>query len=296
MEKQLNLEKKSWYERYYKLLMLIPILLVTSSLIFLVSFYLKNGEIILKDVSLSGGTTITISGDVDSSKLNALKKDFPDISVRKLTDLSTGTSLASIIESSSQPESLKTALEKSLGYNLTNENSSIEFSGPTLSEGFYKQLLVALAIAFILISLVVFVMFRSLVPSVAVIFAVISNIIIPLALIDYLGVKLSAAGIAAFLMLIGYSVDTNILLTTRAIKNRDGFVNERIFRAFKTGILMTTTAIAAVLPAFFVVTGLPDSFRQIFLILAFGLFSDIFNTWLANAGIIKLFCIKKGIQ
>ena len=118
----------------------------------------------------------------------------------------------------------------------------------------------------------------------------------PLALIDYLGIKLSAAGIAAFLMLVGYSVDTDILLTTRALKNHEGTLNSRIYRAFKTGILMTTTAIFAVIPAFFIITGLPDSFRQIFLILALGLFADIINTWMTNAGIIKWYTVKKGIQ
>ena len=190
---------------------------------------------------------------------------------------------------------MKKEVEASLGYLLTEENSSIEFSGPTLSEGFYTQLIFALFISFILMSIVIFLMFRSFIPSIAVIFAAFSNIVMPLALIDFLGIKLSAAGIAAFLMLIGYSVDTDILLTTRVLKKREGHINQRIFGAFKTGILMTITALAAVLPAFFVVSGLPDSFRQIFLILGLGLSADIINTWLTNAGILKWYCEKKGI-
>jgi preprotein translocase subunit SecF len=118
----------------------------------------------------------------------------------------------------------------------------------------------------------------------------------PLAVLDMMGIKVSAAGIAAFLMLIGYSVDTDILLTTRAIKIREGTLNSRIFGAFKTGIFMTSTALCAVLPAFFIVTGLPDSFRQIFLILSLGLAADIINTWTTNVGIIKWYCSKKGIN
>ena len=97
-------------------------------------------------------------------------------------------------------------------------------------------------------------------------------------------------------MLIGYSVDTDILLTTRALRKKDSTLNLRIYGAFKTGIFMTLTALAAVLPAFFIVTGLPDSFRQIFLILALGLFADIINTWLTNASIIKWYCQRKGIK
>ena len=130
----------------------------------------------------------------------------------------------------------------------------------------------------------------------AVILAAFADIIIPLALLDFLGMKISAAGIAAFLMLIGYSVDTDILLTTRVLKKREGTVNHRIYSSFKTGIFMTSTALLAVLPAFFIVTGLPDSFRQIFLILALGLSADIINTWLTNASIIKWYTDAKKLK
>ena len=145
-------------------------------------------------------------------------------------------------------------------------------------------------------SIVIFFMFRSFIPSIAVIFAAFAEIIMALSIVDWLGIKLSAAGISAFLMLIGYSVDTNILLTTRVIKHREGKINSRIYRSFKTGILMSFTALAAVLPAFFFFSELPDSFRQIFLILALGLGADIINTWMTNAGIIKLYAERKGMN
>jgi preprotein translocase subunit SecF len=117
-----------------------------------------------------------------------------------------------------------------------------------------------------------------------------------LAIVDLLGIRLSTAGIAAFLMLIGYSVDTNILLTSRVLKRLEGSVNQRIFSSFKTGLFMTLTGLVAVLPAFLFVTGLPDSFRQIFLIVALGLGADIINTWLTNAGIIKWYASMNGMK
>ena len=85
-------------------------------------------------------------------------------------------------------------------------------------------------------------------------------------------------------------------MTTRVIKHREGSVNSRIYRAFKTGILMTATALAAVLPTFFLFSELPDTFRQIFLILALGLSADIINTWMTNTGIIKWYAEKRGIN
>ncbi|MBU3913372.1 MAG: protein translocase subunit SecF [Nanoarchaeota archaeon] len=293
-------KKSEWYDKYYKIFFFIPVLLTLLSLVYLGFFFSQHNDFMLKDASLSGGTTITINGDIDTLKLESeLKPEVPDVTIRKLTDLRSGKAIAVIVESSINISELKPKVEGVLGYELTtglNGNSSIESTGATLSNNFYKQLIFALIISFILMSLVIFIMFRTFIPSLAVIFAAFSDIVMPLALINILGIRLSAAGIAAFLMLIGYSVDTDILLTTRALKKRDGTLNTRIFGAFKTGILMTLTALAAVLPAFFVITGLPESFRQIFLILALGLSADIFNTWLTNASIIKWYCEKKGIQ
>jgi preprotein translocase subunit SecF len=280
--------------------MIIPLILVVFSLVYLGMFYSKNNDLIYRDVSLSGGTTITLNGNIESSSLESqLKAKYTDISFRTLTDLRSGETLAFIIESSVESNLLKADVENILGYNLTEDNSSIEFTGPSLSQGFYKQLIIALIISFVLMSLVILIMFKTLVPSLAVIFAAFSDIVIPLAIINLAGMKLSAAGIAAFLMLIGYSVDTDILLTTRALdprKTRSGSLNQRIYGSFKTGILMTITALLAVLPAFFLITGLPESFRQIFLILSLGLCADIFNTWLTNVGIIKWYCERKGIK
>lgn len=288
---------KNWYDKYYKLILLIPIIILVMSLVYLGYFFNKTGDIMLKDSSLTGGTTITITGNIDSKALeSSLQSEFSDIAVRKLTDLRTGNPISVTIDTSAKPDVIKPAIEKFLGYKLTGENSNIEFTGPSLSQSFYNQLIIALIISFILMSITIFIIFRTFIPSIAVIFAALSDIIMPLALIDYLGIRISAAGIAAFLMLIGYSVDTDILLTTRALRTKGTTVNKRIYRAFKTGIFMTSTALVAVIPAFIIVSGLPDSFRQIFFILMLGLFADIINTWLTNASIIKWYCEVKKIE
>ena len=286
---------KRAYNKNYKLLLLIPIILLLISLAYIGYFYSKEGDFIKKDVSLTGGTIITLNENVNFENLESeLKNQFSDVSIRKLTDIRTGRQISLTIETSAKPDEIKPVIEKILGYKLTNENSSIEFTGASLSNSFYKQLIIALIISFILMSCTVFLLFKTFVPSIAIIFSIFADIIMPLALIDYLGIRISAAGIAAFLMLIGYSVDTDILLTTRALRKKEGSLNIRLFGAFKTGIFMTTTALIAIIPAFFIVS-LPDSFKQIFLILALGLSADIINTWLTNMSIIKWYCERRKI-
>lgn len=298
-EQPIITEKKfeKFYNNNYKKLLIIPILILILSISYIGYFYSKTGDIMFKDSSLTGGTTITLIGDIDSDTIeSSLKSQFSDLNLRKITDLRTGKAISTIIETSATREEIVPAIEKILGYQLTDKNSSIEFTGPSLSTSFYKQLMVALLISFVLMSIVIFILFRTFIPSIAVIFAALSDIIMPLAIIDYFNIRLSAAGIAAFLMLIGYAIDDNMLLTTRAIRKRGGTINSRLYGAFKVGIFMSLTALIAILPAFFIVSGLPDSFRQIFLILSLGLFTDIFNTWLTNAGIIKWYCEKRRLE
>ena len=285
---------KNWYDKKYKLILLIPIIFLIICVAYLASFYSKNGDFIIKDSSLAGGTTITLQADADTQQLeDFLKQKFPDVYIRTIADISSGKHIAVIIDSSAGPDELKAELESFLGYPLTSENSNIEFSGSSLGQNFYRQLVIAVIISFLLMSIVIFFLFRTFIPSIAVIFAALADIVMTLAVVNFLGVRLSAAGIAAFLMLIGYSVDTDILLTTRVLKKREGSINQRIYSSFRTGAFMTSTGLLAVLPAFFLITGLPDSFRQIFLILGIGLFCDLINTWMTNASIIKWYTVAK---
>lgn len=289
-------DNMQWYDKWYKVMLFPPVLLLVICLVYLSVFYSQNGDIIYKDTSLTGGTTITLRESLDEAALeNFLENTLDDVNIRTISDISTGQHIAVLIESSSSPDILKPLVEEFVGYRLTSENSSTEFSGPSLGDNFYKQLVIALIISFVLMSIVIFVLFRTFIPSIAVIFAAFADIVMTLAIVNFFEIKLSVAGIAAFLMLIGYSVDTDILLTTRVLKKRDPALNQRIYSSFKTGIFMTITGIAAVIPAFLVVTGLPDSFRQIFLILGIGLGMDIINTWLTNASIIKWYAERKKI-
>jgi len=178
-------------------------------------------------------------------------------------------------------------------YELNENNSSIEFSGSALSQGFYNQLRTAIIIAFIFMAIVIFLIFRTFVPSMAVILSAFADIVMTLSVVNLLGMQLSLAGVIAFLMLIGYSVDTDILLTSRVIRDKKGTVNSRIYDSMKTGLTMTITSMAAIAVSLIIISGVSDVLRQIFTILLIGLCFDIFNTWFTNAAIIKIYAERR---
>ena len=286
--------RKNWYDKNYKLLLLIPLVLILFSIIYMVVFYSNTGDIFRKDISLTGGTTITIFEKINSQQIqDDLSESLEELNTREISDLLTGEQTAIIIETTTGSTETKKVLEEYFGYKLDNENSSFEFTGSTLSESFYKQLLIAILIAFIFMSIVVFIIFRTLVPSSAVIISAFADILMTLVLANIIGIKMSIAGIVALLMLIGYSVDTDILLTTRVLKRHDGSINERIYGAFKTGLTMTFTSLFAVLFALFIVKSFSVVLTQIFTILIIGLGFDILNTWITNTSILKWYVESK---
>lgn len=294
----INLKMKNklikFHDKYYKLLLLIPLALIIFSIAYIGIFYSANGDFISKDISLTGGTMITLYEKIDSTTLREdLESKLDDINTREIYDLITNEQKAVILETKTEGDVAKKILEEYLGYKLNSENSSFEFTGASLSEGFYKQLLFAILIAFVFMAIVVFIIFRTFVPSAAVIISAFADILMTLAVVNFFGIQMSSAGIVAFLMLIGYSVDTDILLTTRLLKRSDGTLNERIFGAFKTGITMTFTSLVAVSCALLIVKSVSLILSQIFTILVIGLCFDIFNTWITNVSILKWYIEKK---
>lgn len=286
---------KNWHDKYYKLLFLIPVILTIFSVVYMFNFYSANGDFIYKDISLTGGTSVTIYDQIDANALkDALSDKLEDLNTRTVSDIFTNEQKALIIKTKSDGDLTREVLEEYLGYNLIpGENSDFEFTGSALSESFYQQLLTAILIAFIFMGIVVFIIFRTFVPSTAVIVSAVLDILMTLVLVNIIGMQMSTAGIVAFLMLIGYSVDTDILLTTRLLKRSEGSLNKRIYSAFQTGITMTLTSLLAILFALFVVKSFSVILTQIFSILAIGLLFDILNTWITNVAILKWYIEKK---
>jgi len=92
-------------------------------------------------------------------------------------------------------------------------------------------------------------------------------------------------------MLIGYSVDTDILLSTKVLKSKIGTVMDRIYSAMSTGLTMNITTMIAITIAMVFTTS--EVIRQIMTILLIGLFVDIINTWIQNVGILRWYLEKK---
>ncbi len=173
-------------------------------------------------------------------------------------------------------------------------DAGIDQIGETFGQTLQQQSLIALLFSFVGMSIVVFLAFRSVVPSFAVVLSAFSDIVIAAAGMQILGIPLSLGTTAALLMLIGYSVDSDILLTSRVLK-RKGKLDEKLSGAFRTGFIMTTTTLSALVAMWVVATiGQIQIISAIAGVLIIGLTIDLVNTWLLNAGIIKWYVQRGG--
>ena len=290
---------KHIYETKYKLLMIIPLVLLVLSLVQISVQYATTGDFVNKGISLKGGSTITITKDLQLSALEleeSLQQQFPtaDVTVRTLSSAgkTTGMAIDSGLQDSTEIDTLIQTLSEQ--FMLQKADYSVEVVGSSLGNNFFKQMLIALVFSFLLMGIMVILYFRIFITSLMVILAAFCDIVITLAIFNLTGMKLHAAGIAALLMMIGYSVDGEVIISSRLIKRQDGTELERIYGALRTGWTMTQTTLVAVIVALIFVQS--EIVKQIMLILLIGLAVDIIVTWIQNVGILRWHLEKKRVK
>ena len=284
---------EDWYRKNYMKLLFIPLIVFIISIVIIGAHYNTHGDFINKDVNLAGGTSITIETKqvINLEELELLlNTKLEQVSVRLLTNPTTKTQQGLIVDTS-ETDTDKILLILSEFILFETKDVSMESTGSSLGESFYKDLVLTLGIAFILMAIAVFISFRTAVPSLAVILAAIMDIVITVAVLDVFGFRIAAGGIVALLLVIGYSIDTDVLLTTKMLKQGEGSSFERIKAAAKTGLTMTITTLIALTVAFFV--SFNPLLRQMFLIIIIALIIDIFVTYGTNAAILYRYVEKK---
>jgi preprotein translocase subunit SecF len=271
-----------------KKMLMLPIAIVVIALIILGANYLSTGSPVKLGVEFTGGTIVTVPIVESQEALTQKMTGYPLIEIRNIGN-------RYMIQFGPMSESDYGTLAKLV--NSQYQNAEIRYMGPIYSQNLQSQALKYIPISFILMAIVVFIIFRTPLVSAMVVLCAIADILIAAASMNITGVRLSLGTVAALLMLIGYSVDTDILLTKTALTPRQTLtVDETIVSAMTTGLMMTGTTIAAVL-ALFVASNLlylvvpsftrMDIIADISTVLLFGLAADVFNTWITNAQAIR---------
>jgi preprotein translocase subunit SecF len=173
------------------------------------------------------------------------------------------------------------------------DSISVQTVSPALSTHFIGVAINVVIIAIVLSLILVFLFFREVAPSIAVLTGAVSDIVIALGAMGLFGIPLTLGSFAALLMLLGFSLDTDILLTSRMLK-RKGDPRDNAYDAMKTGVTMSLMAAIAFGSLFMlaVLTHIPTYFEISAVALA-GIVGDMFATWGINGVIILLYIERK---
>ncbi|MCQ1537585.1 protein translocase subunit SecF [Methanocalculus taiwanensis] len=260
-------------------MMAIPLAIFVIGLMIIGVNFMFTGAPVSLGIDFAGGTAVTIITDDTPEQLESYFASYPLISIGE------GLNRGNYLRFGPMSDDQFRLLSQDIGARYPD--AKVDQIGESFGETLQQQALFALLISFIGMSVIVFIAFRTVIPSIAVVFAAFADILITAAIMDIIGLPLSLGTTAALLMLIGYSVDSDILLTTRILK-RQGKLEDKLSNAFRTGFIMTTTTLSAVLALLIVswIGGI-EIILQIATVLLIGLIVDLINTWMFNAGLLK---------
>lgn len=267
-----------------KKMMAVPAALFGVAAVIVIITFIMTGMPVTPGIDFAGGTAVTIYTDDSEEEIEAYFE---------------GYDMKSIDEGISGGYYLKfgpMSNEEMIAFNdyilEGYPDAGIDQIGANFGATLQSQAFLALLFAFLGMAVVVFIAFRKILPALTVVFAGVADITITAACMNIFGIELSLATTAALLMLIGYSVDSNILLTTKVLK-RQGNLAEKMEGAFHTGFIMTSTTFCAILAMFIVsLIGNVPTLYTISAVLLIGLICDLIFTWGFNAGMLRLYAEK----
>ncbi len=273
-----------------KRLMIAHAFLVIAAIAILVFYQQTTGEWFSKSIDLKGGVQMNIDG-IGKTSAEIEKVLINEIREVRVRGYSSVTSRGVTIDAPEgiTEEKIINSLKKG---GIEVKSYSFQIVGSSLGRGFWEQSKLAFALAFLFMGVIAFIMFRSVAPSLAVIQAALSDILITLAVMRVLGIDLSLAVFSALLLMVGYSIDTDILLTNKILRREGKFI-DKLTEATRTGLTMTSTAMAAVIVMFFASSA--PAIKEISSTLLIAMIADIPATWFMNAGILRWWVGRKGM-
>jgi preprotein translocase subunit SecF len=278
---RLDVERVPYEDYNNRQLVALPLAALAIALIIILGAFLLSGTPVSLGLDFTGGTELRLSAaDASSGDIETAFED-AGIDVASVRSIGAGDSYV-LTTQETDTEAIEAVAQE-----VGDEVESIDSRSASFGSDTQRQALFAVLIAFVGMSVLVGLMFRTFVPSIAVVVSAFSDIVIPVALMNVLNIELSLGAVAALLMIIGYSVDSDILLNNHVLRRHGGFY-ESAYRAMRTGVSMTVTSIAAMVTMFLVSWYLAiPLLDDIALILVFGLTADLMNTYMMNMSLLR---------
>lgn len=264
----------------YKQLIIIPLIVVA---IFGVAIFVKGVPL---GMEFSGGTLVEVKNvenmpssatAVEDSIKNTIGGDAKVYLAENELDIETTLTLTG-----TQENQIKTLLNDE--FNITGDYSTPQRMGSVITSLYQEQAKKAVIAAAIIMAIILFIVLRHFTTVGGILSVIGLDLVGIFGTMAILNIPLSLASMAGILLILGYAVNTNILLCTRVLKRVGGSVRDRAADAMSTGLAMSSTSAAALI-ALNLITTAPE-LQQLSAVIVIGILFDMMNTWLLNSGII----------
>ncbi|NPA85997.1 MAG: hypothetical protein GXO42_01150 [bacterium] len=260
----------SLWDRHYKHLLLIPIILFICNIIILI--------VVKPQLSyeFTGGYSYILVSNLSYSQLTKLLSKYPGASIQLI---------------GKHKYLIQVPYSAKLNITALGKVQSMAKITPTLGKEFYRTALLMILIGFCMMVIVVFLAFRQLIPGLLMVLSIIFDCLTVLAAMCLLRIPLSLGTLSILLILIGYSIDTDILLTSRVLRQKLLPLRERFRSAMITGLTEQCTALAVMLLCLLVVYLLAPGLllvKYMAVMITVGVLADMVFTWLFNAAALRL--------
>tara|TARA_B100000003_G_scaffold200549_1_gene207538 strand:- start:2274 stop:3161 length:888 start_codon:yes stop_codon:yes gene_type:complete len=285
------------FNKYYNQFNILSVLLVVTSLFFLVFKGLNFG------IDFKGGTLIELRSsdnkiNVASLRDNLNQMDLGDVSVKNFGN--ENDFLVKFENNSNKNiiEEIKANLDKSFGNNFNFRR--VENVGPKVSAELLKSGVIAISVALLLMLIYIWIRFEWQF-SLGAILALFHDVIVTLGLFSLLSLEINLSIIAAVLTIVGYSMNDTVVIFDRVRENLRKYSDIKIFELTNISInetlsrtlITSITTLLALLSIFFfggeILKGF--SLAMIFGII-FGTYSSIY---IANTVLVRLNVSQKTI-
>lgn len=280
----------SFIENNYKKFLLLSISLFAIFIGIILFNYFKYGYIINKSITISGGYVTLINNNY-----NLTNTEIQNIlNQMNITDYIL-YSTPNIIYIESRDQINRTLLINLLNqyYNISIQPSdiSIQQYSSLVGDLIFNQFLFFVILAMILAAFVIFIAFRVSNTTLNIISTILFDIIGLLAILSTTKYPIGANGFIAMLMILGFAIDNNVVLSTNMIKEKDKPFIERVKMSFRVGMLMEIIALYTLLLLYFIV---PDpSVNEFAFVLSTATILDLIYYLIGNIPLYKYFEAKK---
>ena len=218
--------KNIQFNKFYKQLNIISLILIVASLILLVFKGLNYG------VDFKGGTLIEIKVEQSSSKISSIRDSFNQMNLGDVSVKNFGNKTDYIVKFEKQSSNdskfinnIKTKLSSSIG---NVDFRRVENVGPKVSAELLKSGIIAIALSLAAMLLYIWIRFEWQF-SLGAIIAIFHDVIITMGIFSLFSLEINLSIVAAVLTIVGYSMNDTVVIFDRVRENLKKYADIKIF-------------------------------------------------------------------